>query len=172
MASPPEPVMLPEPTGLLSRADVARRCEDLRSQGKRIVFTNGCFDLIHPGHVLYLAEARSLGDVLVVGLNSDSSVQALKGTSRPYLDERARALMLLALKSVDLVCIFPESTPLELIRATRPAILVKGGDYRPEEVVGREVVAADGGSVRILPFYPGFSSTRLIEKIRGGADPP
>jgi rfaE bifunctional protein nucleotidyltransferase chain/domain len=168
MVWPPD---LPVPAGLLSRAVLAQRCDELRSQGKRIVFTNGCFDLLHPGHVLYLAEAGAFGDVLVVGLNSDASVRALKGPSRPYLDECARAVILLGLRSVDLVSIFPEPTPLELIRAVGPAILVKGGDYRPEDVVGREVVVAHGGSVRIVPFYSGFSSTSLIERIRGGVDP-
>lgn len=157
---------VPVPAGLLTRDELSRTCAELRARGTRIVFTNGCFDLLHPGHVLYLREARALGDLLVVGLNSDSSVRALKGPSRPYLDEVSRAVILLGLKSVDLISIFPEPTPLELIRHVLPAILVKGGDYRPEEVVGREVVVAHGGSVRIVPFHPGFSSTGLIERIR------
>jgi D-beta-D-heptose 7-phosphate kinase/D-beta-D-heptose 1-phosphate adenosyltransferase len=138
----------------------------LRARGRKVVFTNGCFDLLHPGHVLYLAEARALGDVLVVGLNSDESARALKGPSRPYVAERDRALLLLGLRSVDYVSIFPEPTPLELIRAVLPDILVKGGDYRPEEVVGREVVEAHAGTVRIMPFHPGFSSSGLIQRIR------
>jgi D-beta-D-heptose 7-phosphate kinase/D-beta-D-heptose 1-phosphate adenosyltransferase len=158
---------LPALPGLLERADLARRCRELRDLGRRVVFTNGCFDLLHPGHVLYLAEAASLGDVLVIGLNSDQSVRELKGLDRPYLGGRARALILLSLRSVDLVSIFPEPTPLELIRLVRPDILVKGGDYRPEEVVGREVVEAAGGSVRIVPFHPGFSSSDLVRRIRG-----
>jgi rfaE bifunctional protein nucleotidyltransferase chain/domain len=157
--------------GLLSRADLARRSEELRSQGKRVVFTNGCFDLLHPGHVLYLAEARALGDVLVVGLNSDSSVRRLKGPLRPYFPERDRALLLLSLRSVDLISVFEEPTPLELIRAVRPDILVKGGDYRPEEVVGREEVETLGGSVTIVPFHPGYSSSILIRRIREGTGP-
>jgi D-beta-D-heptose 7-phosphate kinase/D-beta-D-heptose 1-phosphate adenosyltransferase len=168
MVRPPDPDSpLADPSGLLDHEDLAIRCDELRRAGKRIVFTNGCFDLLHPGHVLYLAEASSLGDVLVVGLNSDASVRGLKGGPRPYLDERARALILLSLRMVDLVCIFPEPTPLELIRAVRPDILVKGGDYRPEEVVGREVVEAHGGSVRIVPFHPGYSSSDLVRRIRG-----
>jgi rfaE bifunctional protein nucleotidyltransferase chain/domain len=159
---------LPHPDRLLTRADLGQRCQALRQAGKRIVFTNGCFDLLHPGHVLYLDEARSLGDLLVVGLNSDRSVRGLKGSTRPYLNQTARALLLLALRSVDLVSIFEEPTPLELIRVVRPDILVKGGDYRPEEVVGREVVEPYGGSVRIVPFHPGFSSSGLIQRIREG----
>lgn len=163
---------LPRPDGLVSRDELAARCRVWRSAGERVVFTNGCFDLIHPGHVLYLAQARALGDRLVLGLNSDASVRGLKGASRPVLDERARALILLSLKSVDLVSLFDEPTPLELIRAVRPDILVKGGDYRPDEVVGREVVEAHGGTVRIVPFHPGYSSSDLIRRIRGvGTDP-
>jgi D-beta-D-heptose 7-phosphate kinase/D-beta-D-heptose 1-phosphate adenosyltransferase len=151
----------------MSRDALAERCAELRRAGRRIVFTNGCFDLLHPGHVLYLAEAAACGDVLIVGLNSDASVRGLKGFSRPLLPERARALILLSLRSVDLVSIFDEATPLELIRSVAPDILVKGGDYRPEEVVGREVVEAAGGSVRIVPFHPGYSSSDLVRRIRG-----
>jgi rfaE bifunctional protein nucleotidyltransferase chain/domain len=157
--------------GLVSRARLGETCDDLRRAGKRIVFTNGCFDLIHPGHVLYLAEASDLGDVLVVGLNSDVSVSCLKGPGRPVLDERGRAIVLLGLRSVDFVCVFDEPTPLELIRVVRPDILVKGGDYRPEEVVGREVVEAHGGLVRIVPFHPGYSSSSLVRRIREGPVP-
>jgi rfaE bifunctional protein nucleotidyltransferase chain/domain len=160
--------LLPSPEGLLTRTGLARRCEELRRQGRRIVFTNGCFDLLHPGHILYLQEARGLGDVLIVGLNSDTGVRALKGPGRPILPERARALMLLALRSVDLVCLFDEPTPLELIRVVRPDILVKGGDYRPEEVVGREVVERHGGDLKIVPFHSGYSSSTLIRRIREG----
>jgi len=168
----PDPPALPRPLGLLGRAELAERCRERRARGERIVFTNGCFDLIHPGHVLYLAEAATLGDLLVVGLNSDRSVRQLKGGGRPYLGELARAHILLSLRSVDLVSVFDEPTPLELIRAVLPDILAKGGDYRPDEVVGREVVEAHGGSVRIIPFHPGFSSTALIRRIRAGFEPP
>ena len=168
MTSDPERAPeLPCPPGLLERGALAERCAELRRVGRRIVFTNGCFDLIHPGHVLYLADAAAFGDSLIVGLNSDASVRALKGVSRPLLSERARALILLSLRSVDLVSIFDEPTPLELIRSVAPDILVKGGDYRPEEVVGREVVEAHGGSVRIVPFHPGYSSSDLVRRIRG-----
>lgn len=160
-------VPLPLPDGFVSRPELAARCRAWQSAGERVVFTNGCFDLLHPGHVLYLAQARALGDHLVVGLNSDASVRGLKGPTRPVLDEAARAVILLSLKSVDLVCLFHEPTPLELIRAVGPDILVKGGDYRPDEVVGREVVEAHGGTVRIVPFHPGYSSSDLIRRILG-----
>ena len=152
--------------GLLSREALADRCRALQQAGRKIVFTNGCFDLLHPGHLLYLREARALGDCLVVGLNTDESVRALKGSPRPYQREADRALMLLCLRSVDYVSLFPEPTPLELIEAVLPDILVKGGDYRPEQVAGREVVVARGGTVRIMPFHPGYSSSRLIRRIR------
>ena len=161
----------PEIAGLAPRALLGEICADLRRAGKRIVFTNGCFDLVHPGHVLYLAEAAALGNILVVGLNSDLSVRALKGINRPFVDERGRAIVLLGLRSVGLVSVFDEPTPLELIRVVRPDILVKGGDYRPEEVVGREVVEAHGGSVRIVPFHLGYSSSSLVRRIRAGSAP-
>ncbi len=163
---------LSPPAGLVSRAELSDFCRAQREEGKRVVFTNGCFDLIHPGHVLYLAAARALGDSLVLGLNSDLSVRGLKGPSRPILDEQGRALILLSLKAVDRVCLFDEPTPLELIRAVRPDILVKGGDYRPDEVVGREVVEAHGGTVCIVPFHPGYSSSDLIRRIREGQRGP
>lgn len=170
MALPSEPLRGddPEIAGLASRSRLGEICRDLRLQGKRLVFTNGCFDLVHPGHVLYLAAAAALGDVLVVGLNSDRSVRALKGPNRPVVDERGRAIVLLGLRSVGLVSVFEEPTPLELIRVVLPDILVKGGDYRPEEVVGREVVEAHGGAVRIVPFHPGYSSSSLVRRIREG----
>lgn len=161
----------PEIPGLVPRTRLSEICEELRRQGKRIVFTNGCYDLIHPGHVLSLAEVAALGDVLVVGLNSDRSVRALKGPGRPLLDARGRAIVLLGLRSVDFVSVFDEPTPLELIRVVRPDILAKGGDYRPEEVVGRDVVEAHGGSVRIVPFHPGYSSSSLVRRIREGLAP-
>ena len=160
-----------EIAGLVSRDRLAEICNRLHLEGKRIVFTNGCFDLLHPGHVLYLAQAAALGDVLVVGLNSDLSVRALKGPPRPIVDERGRAIVLLGLRSVDLVSVFAEPTPLELIRVVRPDILAKGGDYRPEEVVGREVVEAYGGAVRIVPFHPGYSSSSLVRRAGEGFRP-
>lgn len=161
---------LSRPEGLLSREAAAARCRALRDAGRRIVFTNGCFDLLHVGHVVYLAEARQLGDVLVVGLNSDDSVSRLKGPRRPWNSEVARATVLLALSSVDVVTVFAEDTPLELILALRPHVLCKGGDYSPEGVVGRVEVEADGGRLVLLPFVTGFSSTRLERRILGTED--
>jgi len=135
---------------------------------RNLCFTNGCFDLIHPGHVQYLEDVRALGDFLIVGLNSDASVRRLKGPSRPLQDEWARARILLALRSVDAVVRFDEDTPLELIRALRPDVLAKGGDYLPEAVVGREFVEAAGGRLVLVPFLPGHSTTLIEGRIRSG----
>jgi len=134
-------------------------------QGKRIVFTNGCFDLLHVGHVSYLREAASLGDVLIVAVNSDRSVRKLKGDDRPVIGERDRAAMLAALECVDFVLIFDDETPHRLLRAIRPDVLVKGGTYTPAEVVGREVVAAYGGEIRVAGQVPGRSTTSLIQNL-------
>ncbi len=133
-----------------------------RSEGQRIVFTNGCFDILHAGHLFCLEKAKSLGDRLIVGLNSDSSVRNLKGPGRPVNPESFRAMLLAALFPVDLVVLFEETTPLELIRALRPDCLVKGGDYRPEEVVGSETVASWGGEVVIVPRIEGLSTTGIL----------
>jgi len=135
---------------------------------RTLCFTNGCFDLIHPGHVKYLEDARALGDFLVVGLNSDASVARLKGPSRPLQDEAARAAVLLGLRSVDAVIRFDEDTPYDLIGAVAPDLLIKGGDYTPEGVVGRDLVEARGGRVEIIPFLPGHSSSAIVERIRSG----
>ncbi|MFQ6613487.1 MAG: D-glycero-beta-D-manno-heptose 1-phosphate adenylyltransferase [Fidelibacterota bacterium] len=137
-----------------------------RQDGAVVVFTNGCFDVLHRGHVDLLTRAARLGDYLVVGLNSDRSVRALKGPDRPYQAENDRAVMMDAMKGVDLVILFDEDTPLALIQALKPAILVKGGDYREEEIVGAPEVRSWGGRVEIIPFLPGYSSTSLINKIR------
>lgn len=134
-----------------------------------IVFTNGCFDLLHRGHVEYLYAARALGDLLVVGLNSDDSVRRLKGPDRPLNPLDDRALVLAALECVDAVTPFPEDTPLALIRALLPDVLVKGGDYTPETVVGRAEVEAAGGRVVIVPLVPGRSTTGTIERMRSGS---
>ncbi len=133
-----------------------------------LCFTNGCFDLIHPGHVQYLEDARALGDFLVLGLNSDASVARLKGPSRPIQDEVARAMVLLGLRSVDAVVRFDEDTPLELITALQPDVLVKGGDYTPETVVGKDVVEARGGRVVLIPFLEGHSSSTIVKRILTG----
>lgn len=134
----------------------------------RVVFTNGVFDLLHPGHVDVLTAARALGDALVVGLNSDQSVHRLKGPTRPIRSERDRAYVLAALEVVDAVVIFEQDTPLELIQRLRPDVLVKGGDYRPETVVGRPEVESWGGRVVIVPLTPGQSTTSIVEKLRAG----
>lgn len=133
-----------------------------------LCFTNGCFDLLHPGHVKYLEDVKAIGDSLVVGLNSDASVARLKGPSRPLQDERARAMILLGLRSVDAVVRFEEDTPLELIRAIQPDVLAKGGDYAPEGVVGRDIVESRGGRLVLIPFLPGHSTTAIAERIRTG----
>lgn len=139
--------------------------EQHRARGAKIVFTNGCFDLLHVGHVRYLAEAKGLGDVLVVGLNSDSSVTALKGPQRPITPESQRREVLLALRSVDYVCTFDEATPLELIKEVRPHILVKGGDWPLEKIVGADFVLSYGGEVHSLSYHAGHSTTDILKKI-------
>ena len=137
-----------------------------RAAGLTVVFTNGCFDLIHPGHVRYLQEARAQGDLLVVGINTDGSVTGLKGPGRPILNLEERSEVLLELRSVHAVVPFAEETPLELIRRVRPHVLVKGGDWAVQDIVGREIVQADGGKVLSLPFHPGTSTTDIIRRIR------
>ena len=131
-----------------------------------MVFTNGCFDLLHPGHVSYLRAARALGDALIIGLNSDISISKLKGPSRPIVPEFDRATVLEALESVDAVVVFDEDTPVRLLREVKPAVYVKGGDYRVEDLPEAEVAAEIGAEVKILPFETGYSTTALIEKIR------
>lgn len=138
----------------------------LRGSGRKLVFTNGCFDLLHPGHVRYLASARELGDHLLVAVNSDRSVGLLKGPSRPILAQDVRAEMLAALESVDTVTVFDEETPLRVIEALLPDILVKGGDWNEKDIVGSDVVLSKGGIVRSIPFEEGFSTTSLIGRIR------
>lgn len=138
----------------------------LRESGGRLVFTNGCFDLLHPGHVAYLEAARALGDALVVGLNSDASVRRLKGEGRPINPEGDRAAMLGALRPVDAVVVFDEDTPVRLLREVAPAVYVKGGDYRVEDLPEAEVAGEIGAEVRILPFEAGYSTTALVERIK------
>ena len=147
------------------REDLRRIVEDLKMKGNRVVFTNGCFDLLHVGHIRYLEGARSLGDILVVGVNSDHSVRNLKGPNRPILPEEERAEILSGLESVNYITIFDEPTPLELISFLQPHILVKGGDWTKETTVGKEVVERSGGEVVILPFIEGSSTSNLIESI-------
>jgi D-beta-D-heptose 7-phosphate kinase/D-beta-D-heptose 1-phosphate adenosyltransferase len=140
----------------------------LAQQGLRIGFTNGCFDILHPGHVTVLTAARGACDRLIVGLNSDASVKRLKGEGRPVQDERARAEVLAALEAVDLVAIFEEDTPISLIAKVKPSVLVKGGDYSREQVVGYEIVEANGGEVLLVDILPGHSTTSLVDRARGG----
>jgi rfaE bifunctional protein nucleotidyltransferase chain/domain len=151
---------------ILSLEDALRRRAAARALQQTYVFTNGCFDVIHPGHVALLGQARKLGHYLLVGINSDRSVRALKGPGRPLQDEHARAQVLAALQDVDGVVVFDEDTPLELIRALVPDVLVKGGDYAPERVVGREEVERAGGRVVIVPLVPGHSSSSVAERMR------
>jgi rfaE bifunctional protein nucleotidyltransferase chain/domain len=144
---------------------LARR-QAWRSEGRRVVFANGCFDLLHPGHVALLESARALGDVLVVAINSDASVRALKGTGRPLVPEAERAEALGALEAVDAVVVYDEPTPREIVAALRPDVLVKGADWAEDAIVGREEVEAAGGKVARIPLVPGRSTTALVERIR------
>jgi D-beta-D-heptose 7-phosphate kinase/D-beta-D-heptose 1-phosphate adenosyltransferase len=148
-----------------TREEVRNIIKDLKTKGKRIVFTNGCFDLLHLGHIRYLEKAKTLGDILVVGVNSDHSVQNLKGPKRPILPEEERAEILSGLGCVDYIIIFDEKDPLELISILQPNILVKGGDWTKETTVGREVVERSGGEVVILPFVEGASTSNLVDTI-------
>jgi D-beta-D-heptose 7-phosphate kinase/D-beta-D-heptose 1-phosphate adenosyltransferase len=149
--------------------ELERLCQAHRIAGRKTVFTNGCFDLLHVGHVSYLAEARRLGDVLTVGLNSDASVRRLKGNTRPVIGERDRATMLAALAAVDHVVIFDEATPHHLLHRLRPDVLVKGGTYTPDEVVGHEVVSAYGGQVCVVGLVAGVSTTKIVESLKRAA---
>jgi D-beta-D-heptose 7-phosphate kinase / D-beta-D-heptose 1-phosphate adenosyltransferase len=146
--------------------DLDAQLLDWRRQGLRVGFTNGCFDILHPGHVRVLTAARGACDRLIVGLNSDASVKRLKGEGRPVQDERARAEVLAALEAVDLVVVFTQDTPLELITQIKPSVLVKGGDYTREKVVGHEIVEANGGEVLLVDILPGFSTTSLVDRAR------
>jgi rfaE bifunctional protein nucleotidyltransferase chain/domain len=150
---------------LISRALAGQICTELRANNKRMVFTNGCFDILHLGHTTYLEAAQNLGDVMIVGVNSDASVRRLKGASRPVNTEFDRASVLSALRSVDFTCIFDEDTPLELIRTLQPDVLVKGGDYTLETIIGADIVAAKGGRVVVIPLVEGKSTTRIIERM-------
>ena len=140
--------------------------KQVKKSGKKLVFTNGCFDILHLGHIDYLEKARALGDMLIVGLNSDDSVKRLKGPERPINDEYSRSRMLAALGFVDAVCIFDEDTPKELIDILLPDILVKGGDYSIKNIVGAESVMKNGGQVKTIALVDGFSTTRIIEKLK------
>jgi D-glycero-beta-D-manno-heptose 1-phosphate adenylyltransferase len=140
-----------------------------RLKNKKIVFTNGVFDIVHQGHIASLSEAAALGDILIVGVNADASVKRLKGESRPVNDENSRALLLAALLMTDAVIIFEEDTPYQLITSVMPDVLVKGGDYTIEQIVGAKEVMANGGEVKIVPILEGFSTTGIIERMRNTA---
>ena len=146
--------------------EASLQVKNWQAAGQKVVFTNGCFDLLHLGHVDYLENARSLGDRLVVGLNSDSSVNRFKGPERPLQDQNSRARVLAALQFVDLVVFFNEDTPLELISELTPNVLVKGSDYLAENIVGADVVKKNGGVVKTIDFVPGYSTTKIVEKIK------
>jgi rfaE bifunctional protein nucleotidyltransferase chain/domain len=151
---------------ILDREELLLARTRLRAEGRTLVFTNGCFDILHVGHTRYLAAARALGDALLVAVNSDRSVRALKGAGRPVMDEAERAEMLAALSSVDFVTVFDEESPRRLIAELLPDVLVKGGDYGLEEIHGREEVEAAGGRVLALPFVEGASTTGIIERVK------
>ena len=155
--------------GILTLEEAILRFGRQKRNGRRVVFTNGCFDLLHPGHIRSLEFARSLGDVLIVGLNSDSSVRQLKGEGRPVIPEHERAEILAALESVDGVVIFDGLTPREVISRLLPDVLVKGGDWPGDQIVGREEVEAAGGRVVSVPVVPGYSTSAILQKIREGA---
>ena len=153
---------------LISQQEISRFVNAKRFTGKRIVFTNGCFDILHAGHVDYLTQARDLGDVLVLGLNTDESVKRLnKGPERPINDQDARAKVLAGLGCVDAIVLFNEDTPYELINLVQPDVLVKGDDYKPEAIVGYDIVTARGGKVVTIPFLQGFSTTNIVNKLKG-----
>lgn len=135
-------------------------------QNKKIVFTNGCFDILHRGHIEYLSKAADLGDVLFIGVNTDTSVSKLKGESRPLQDEYSRLMILGALEFVDALILFDEETPLELIRKVQPHILVKGADYKPEDIIGYDIVKARGGEIKTIEFLPGYSTSAIEQKIK------
>src|ERR1700686_1951479 len=149
---------------LYSRADLIEQRQRWKEAGKRVVFTNGCYDILHPGHIRLLEQARSLGDVLILALNTDSSVQRLKGPSRPFFSEKDRAAVALELEAVDAVTLFDEDTPRELIAAVLPDVLVKGADWA-HWIAGREEVEAAGGKVMAISLEPGYSTTDIVETI-------
>lgn len=153
-------------TKLFQLNDLLKRIEFWRRLGDKIVFTNGCFDILHQGHIHLLAECSGLGERLVIGLNSDASVKRLKGDSRPVNDELSRAVILAALQFTDAIVVFEEDTPEALIHAVKPDVLVKGGDWKPEDIVGAGFVKSYGGQVKTVPYLNGFSTTGIIERAK------
>ncbi len=154
---------------VVSQNQALKELKTWREKNKKIVFTNGCFDIIHPGHIDYLSQARDLGDILVLGLNTDQSVRRLnKGSNRPINDERTRAYVLAGLASVDLIVFFDEETPYNLIKLLQPNVLVKGKDYEVEKIIGFDILKENGGEVITIPFLEGYSTSSLIKKIIEG----
>lgn len=149
-----------------SREDAQTLVQEWEASGEKIAFTNGCFDIVHRGHIDYLSKAKDLGTKLILGLNTDASVQRLKGPSRPVVDEQSRAILMAALQFIDLVVFFDEDTPYELIKALQPDILVKGSDYNAEDIVGYDILMAKGGKVETIDFVEGFSTSSIVEKIK------
>jgi rfaE bifunctional protein nucleotidyltransferase chain/domain len=145
--------------------DAKKEVERLRSKNKKIVFTNGCFDILHIGHARYLYAAREMGDFLIVAMNSDRSVKAIKGPDRPIMNQYERSEMLASLECVDIVVIFDEDNPMEVIRYLMPDILVKGGDWKEEDIIGADVVRAAGGQIRTIPYIRGYSTSGIIKRI-------
>lgn len=151
---------------IISRENITEVVQFLASQDKKIVFSNGCFDLVHLGHVEYLAKAADLADVFILGLNTDASVKRLKGDSRPLQDEHARAILMSSFSFIDYVVLFDEDTPLELIECVQPDVLVKGNDYKAEDVVGFDVVTKKGGTVQTIELTEGYSTSSIVDKIK------
>jgi rfaE bifunctional protein nucleotidyltransferase chain/domain len=145
--------------------DAKKEVEGLKSKNKKIVFTNGCFDILHIGHARYLYAAREMGDFLIVAMNSDRSVKAIKGSDRPIMNQSERSEMLASLECVDMVIIFDEDSPMEVIRHLMPDILVKGGDWKEEDIIGADVVRAAGGQIRTIPYINGYSTSGIIKRI-------
>jgi D-beta-D-heptose 7-phosphate kinase/D-beta-D-heptose 1-phosphate adenosyltransferase len=151
---------------ILNNIQLSEQTKEWKTAGKKIVFTNGCFDILHKGHLEILSTSASFGDILVVGINTDNSVKRLKGSSRPINDEGFRSLMLASIQYIDTVLLFDEETPLNLITILMPDVLVKGGDYTVEQIVGADVVLKNGGEVKIVPIVKGYSTTKIVESIQ------
>lgn len=151
---------------IVNKQELLSHLEQINMKGKKIVFTNGCFDIIHRGHIDYLSKARDLGDLLIVGVNSDSSVRRFKGNSRPIQDEKSRCLILSAMQFVDFVVLFDEGTPYELIKFIQPDVLVKGADYKIEDIVGYDIVKNKGGEVKTIKFIDGYSTSNIVNRIK------
>jgi len=150
---------------IICRSKIQKKVEEWKSKNEKIVFTNGCFDILHLGHIDYLAKARNLGDKLIIGLNSDISVKILKGNNRPINNEKARAMLLASLIFVDAIVLFEEETPINLVATIIPDIMVKGGDYKIENIVGADIVLKNGGKVEIISFVEGYSTTTILQKL-------